>query len=288
MRANEDPIEIILRMEQSLSEITDICFDFHLPNPGTIKPADFSPICQFLHTSPAGKQACQKCTQEAIEHSLNSGLPTIVKCHIGLNDAYVPLIVDGRNVGILSCGQFLFEKPTESTYSEMQKRFRSFDLFVEEETMRSFSIPVFSERKFKALTAFMSGFGFFLSAAERHLEYVTMKSSIKPIERAKFYIASHYAEDLTLQFVSKCCSISCSRLSHLFKDVLGLTFTRYLNEFRLQKARNLIVNSDLSVMEIALQVGFRSISHFNHLFRRTFSTNPLSLREQNRTILQHY
>lgn len=280
----EDPLIAIVQMEKRLSEITDICFDFFLPEFEVINPADYSPICQMLHTTEAGKAACQRCTQYAIDKALRGGAPVIAKCHIGLIDVYVPLIKDGRNVGILVCGQFLFTKPSRETYSEMRRQFSTLGLYLEEEAMQRFSVNIFPEKKVKALTAMMTGFGAFLSAAERQFERAMMESSMKPLDRAKAYIDIHYSEDLTIESVSACCNISSSRLSHLFKSALGLTFTKYLNGFRLEKARNLIVGTELPVSRIAEQVGFISTSHFNHLFRGAFLATPSSLREQNRTI----
>jgi len=66
----------------------------------------------------------------------------------------------------------------------------------------------------------------------------------------------------------------------MFKKATGLTFTDYLGRVRVEKAKNLLLNPDLRVSEIAYAVGFQSLTHFNRVFRELTGESPTNFREK--------
>ncbi|MFZ4616746.1 MAG: helix-turn-helix domain-containing protein [Rectinemataceae bacterium] len=274
-------------MEELLSTITDLCFDFRSLDQSLVSMSDFSPICQLLHTSPAGKEACQACSATAVDDCIRTKNTIMIKCHLGFIDAYVPLVNHERVVGILVCGQFLFEIPTDAFFSSLHQRLKSYNVFIPEDDLRKVLIPICPEVKFKAITALMSSFSTFLSIAEHRSKELTMEHSSNPLVRAKLYLENHYAEAPGIRKVARLCNISVSRLSHLFKEGMACSFTEYLNGLKLSRAKNLLANSDLPISEVALQVGFSTISHFNHLFRTRYGMSPSESRQHNTTRIQH-
>jgi len=72
--------------------------------------------------------------------------------------------------------------------------------------------------------------------------------------------------------------ISCRQMERIFAKHLNLTPMRYWLELRLDRARNLLLQSEASVSEIAVACGFSSISHFSKVFRARFGYSPLNER----------
>ena len=72
--------------------------------------------------------------------------------------------------------------------------------------------------------------------------------------------------------------ISTRQLERLFGKYLNTSPKRYIMEMRLHRARNLIVQTEQSVAEIAMACGFNSTSHFSKVFRSQFGVSPLSHR----------
>jgi len=95
------------------------------------------------------------------------------------------------------------------------------------------------------------------------------------------YIATHFQEpDLSVQMVARCQGISPRYLQRLIASS-GSSFTGYVNELRLQQALKLLTESGDStqlISDIALQVGFSDVSHFNRLFRARFGDSPRNVR----------
>lgn len=70
-------------------------------------------------------------------------------------------------------------------------------------------------------------------------------------------------------------------LCRLFKLHFGCTPTEYVNGLKLNYAANLLINSDMDVLDISLDSGFDNLSHFYHLFKREFGSSPLEFRKVN-------
>jgi AraC-like DNA-binding protein len=64
----------------------------------------------------------------------------------------------------------------------------------------------------------------------------------------------------------------------LFKRTTGLNFTEYLSRVRVEKAKNLLLNPNLRVSEVAFEVGFQSLTHFNRVFRKIAGESPTDYR----------
>jgi AraC-like DNA-binding protein len=99
------------------------------------------------------------------------------------------------------------------------------------------------------------------------------------------YIAAHFQDkELSLDIVARCQSISPRYLQRLMASS-GTSFTGCLNELRLQRAFELLTESQTStqrISDIALEVGFSDVSHFNRLFRARFGESPRGVRSAGR------
>ena len=96
--------------------------------------------------------------------------------------------------------------------------------------------------------------------------------------RAVDYILSNLSGDLFLDTVAGIVGISPQHLSRLFKEELESTFTRFVNEQRIDRARYLLMTTPSGVAEIADAVGFRDADYFSKVFRRFCSCAPSEYR----------
>lgn len=99
--------------------------------------------------------------------------------------------------------------------------------------------------------------------------------------RATRYIAEHQDEDISLTDVSKSVNASTFYFCKMFKKATGINFTEYLSRVRVEKAKNLLLNPNARVSEVAYQVGFRSLTHFNRVFRKLTGHSPTEYRRRN-------
>lgn len=96
------------------------------------------------------------------------------------------------------------------------------------------------------------------------------------------YIRIHYHDRITLSDVAKQFHLSSKYFSRYFKVHFHLTFSKYIGHLRMDRARELLENTDLSVTEIAAQCGFSGISFFIRRFTETNGCSPLKWRQQHK------
>jgi AraC-like DNA-binding protein len=94
------------------------------------------------------------------------------------------------------------------------------------------------------------------------------------VRKALEFIRNHYAEDLELPQIAESVQRSDRHLRQHFEDCLGVPPMRYLQQYRLRKAKELIQYSDYPLKEIAELVGFKTIHHFTRIFHELLGESP--------------
>ena len=92
------------------------------------------------------------------------------------------------------------------------------------------------------------------------------------------YINEHFAEDLTLEEVASLAGFSKYHFSRLFKMYTGSSFYKFLNQKRIDHAKSLLADPSLTVLEIATQSGFASLSAFLRMFKQMNQRTPTEFR----------
>ncbi|MBO2942416.1 response regulator [Paenibacillus sp. F411] len=118
-----------------------------------------------------------------------------------------------------------------------------------------------------------------------HLLFDAMKNVMnqtnrRVIEQVKHYIQTHYAEKVSLQELAEQVAMSRTYLANYFKQETGMTIWSYLIEVRMQKARELLLNSSLKGYEIALQIGYENGTHFSQLFKEYYGLSPIEYKKR--------
>ena len=99
--------------------------------------------------------------------------------------------------------------------------------------------------------------------------------SIKRISSAcSAYIGEHYHEQLTLTKVASAISVSPFYLSHVFSKYTGSTFTEYVTDVRMERARALLTGTILPIGQVADRVGYPDVYYFSKVFKKRFDAPP--------------
>ena len=99
-------------------------------------------------------------------------------------------------------------------------------------------------------------------------------SSDRIVQQAAQFIRDHHAEDCNLLEIARVVGRSDRHVRQHFKDALGISPRRYLLQYRIQKAQQLIEYSNDSFKEIAAKVGFKTIHHFARAFHEACGETP--------------
>jgi len=93
------------------------------------------------------------------------------------------------------------------------------------------------------------------------------------------YIEKNYGKCIRLKDIANITHISTTRLSVLFKEKTGKSFTQYLIDFRMEKAMELLKNTDKQMKEISLLVGYDDYAQFSKMFKKLYQMTPQDFRK---------
>ena len=94
------------------------------------------------------------------------------------------------------------------------------------------------------------------------------------IDKAKEYIYANFKKDISLDDVSREVDISPYYFSKIFKKETGENFIEYLTNIRIEKAKELLENTDMSMKEICLEVGYSNPNYFSRSFKKNVGVTP--------------
>jgi len=121
-------------------------------------------------------------------------------------------------------------------------------------------------------------FTFFKS--EKNPMMIHSQKYITRLSRVMDYIRENYQETLTLQEVSAHFGVSKEYLARIFKTYTGSTFKEYLNSVRLDRAFFDVIETDYSMLNIAMRNGFPDVRSFNNSFRKVHGMLPYQFRKE--------
>jgi AraC-like DNA-binding protein len=101
--------------------------------------------------------------------------------------------------------------------------------------------------------------------------------------RTKKLIEERYAQDLSLQLAADQLGISPSYLSELIKQHLGETFIAYVTRYRIEKAKSLLLKTELNIADIAIEIGYGNATHLIRVFKKSEGMTPGEYRLRSRS-----
>lgn len=105
------------------------------------------------------------------------------------------------------------------------------------------------------------------------------KKQVEIARNIKDYLTSHLSEKITLEQLSKQFKIPLTTMKTMFRDIYGTSVYSFFKTYRIQKAAELLVSTELGINEIAGEVGYENASKFTEAFKKTFHVTPREYRK---------
>ncbi|MBD0382763.1 response regulator transcription factor [Paenibacillus sedimenti] len=129
-----------------------------------------------------------------------------------------------------------------------------------------------------------------ITALEDWVQYVievamnqihSTEGSMSVVDKVKQYVAAHISEsDLSREDIAGYVFLNPDYLTRVFKKETGISISDYLQQQRIQYAKELLAGSDLPVIEVALSAGYSNLSYFSTIFKKAECMTPNEYRKQ--------
>jgi AraC-like DNA-binding protein/ligand-binding sensor protein len=226
-------------------------------------------------------RACAAClqVQQQLSECASYEAQTVV-CPAGLCDTAVPVRLGDQLIGFLQTGQIFRRKPTQSQFKRTARLLGEWGVDTDRKEMKRayFNTRVLSPQQYNSMVKLLTIFAQHLSMVSNQVIVKNTHAEPPVIARAKEYIKEHQSDDLSLGLVAKAVNTSTFYFCKMFKKVTGINFTDYLSRVRIEKSKNLLLNPNLRISEIAFEIGFQSLTHFNRVFKRITGQSPTEYR----------
>ena len=202
--------------------------------------------------------------------------PKTLKGFAGLCETVVPVRVGETVIAFLHTGQVLLQRPDKVKFKLIAATLFKWGAEVDLKKLEEcyFRTRVLTLKQYEALIGLLNAFARQLASCCRDLILQAQQKDSPAIGRARSFIADHSDEALSLAAVARVANMSATYFSAKFKEVGGINFVDYVARTRVEKARNLFLNPDRRVSEVAFEVGFQSLSQFNRAFRKIAGQSP--------------
>jgi AraC-type DNA-binding domain-containing proteins len=207
--------------------------------------------------------------------------PRTVTCFAGLCDSGVPVQVGGKIIGFLQTGQVALGSPTTAQFGKITKQLVDWGVTVDLRKLEDayYHSRCLTPQQYAAMLKLLETFAKHLSLVADQIIVQEQEAESPLVRRARAYILANQADSINLTKVAQAMRVSTFYFCKLFKKATGLTFTEYLGRVRVERAKNLLLNPHLRISEIAYDVGFQSLTHFNRVFRQVVGRSPSDYRE---------
>ncbi len=273
--------EIFRNYESAYTEATEM--------PVTLRPVETwqlplhgkrreNPFCAIMAEKSRTCAACLQMQERLAQSAMED--PCTMTCAYGLCETAVPVKLGAETIGFLQTGQVMRQKPTAARFRRTVARAQELGVDIDNAKAREayFATPVVSQKKLDSVSRLLAIFADHLSMKSNQIAVQTANAEPQVIAKAKQFIRDHHTEELSLGQVASAVHTSIFYFCKMFRKVTGTTFTEFVSRTRIEKAKNLLLNPNLRISEIAYEVGFQSLTHFNRVFKSIAGESPTEYR----------
>jgi AraC-like DNA-binding protein/ligand-binding sensor protein len=242
--------------------------------------APLTGVCALLRGDPEGQKAC-RAVHERTEARLRSHpAPCQRRCFAGLTGLVAPVVMEGKLVGLLEGGQVVSGKHSERACAAVLKGLRAAGIQVNSTRFRSayFKTACVPDAQLQGAVQLLHLLGQHFSDSVVHRRLSQRRAEPLAVVRAKSFAQDHYSEAVKAHNAAQATHLSLPHFCRVFKTSTGMTFTEFLNRWRVQKARQFLEDWSLRITDIAFAAGFQSLPHFDRTFKRYTGQTPKAFR----------
>ena len=280
-----DEITVFINAIREFSGVGICYYDlnsfFHYDRYGILNNrGHYCEFCKKTRELPNGRAYCDKSDRaEAVLLAKQYKEPFFYECHMHMRELVVPLLHNDELQGILFVGQCRTE---HDCYSNMQAAAERIGGDPQEFLSLYNELPYISQKDLLHLGNVLSCY---FHAIMRNNELLTAGTATYSdgddlSHKIKSYINYSYRNHITPGEIASTFHVNASYASRCFSQKYKMSITDYINSIRIKHAKALLRDTDASIANIALNVGFKDLNYFSRVFRKVEGMSPSQFRKK--------
>lgn len=241
-------------------------------------PEKMCEFCQCVRSNHELYEKCIECDNRGFDICDATRKPYIYECHMSVIEAIAPIHSGEMNIGYLMFGQ-IARKNKDKIRLSAQKACDLFGVGITEDMISK--ITTADQKYIESAVNMMT-----MCANYLYTNEIVKNNPNILAYQLKEYIKENLDQDLSIASVCKQFYISQSKLYKLAKSNLGIGISDYIRLCRIEKAKKLLLDTDMPITQIAETVGIYDTNYFIRAFKKHTGTTPLRFRNQ-KTGLSH-
>ena len=274
-----------MKVNFNLKKLNELLDDFHKVTSLTVSlwdaehnqlaysPKNIPRFCEMIKSSPIGAKECLKSDVALCKLSYQKKEPVAHYCHAGLVDVATPILYNDTLLGYMMFGQVL-DKGSSMPNLEVCKKYN----IDKDELLSAYKkLKFFDENTINSAMKILKVCTYYLWLSE-------MISPEKNLlaHNLENYIIENLDKQLTVNNVCNRFGISKNKLYKICKDFFDKTFSEYLNQKRIEKAKKLLSDTDIPVYLISDKCGIPDYNYFTKVFKKHEGITPSEYKKKNR------
>ncbi len=226
-------------------------------------PASHSTFCNMMNKVPEIHTLCQESAKALCELCRKENRLVMCTCHAGLTEVCAPLHENGITIGYIMFGQITNIKDKEFFAESAKNCCKDYALNDEEFARKIVTVPHKTNDQIEAVSQIINTFTSYI-----YLERIISLKKEETLASIVDYIENNPGTDLSVTALCERFSVSKTFLYELTKPVMPEGIAKYIRTKRIEKAKQLITETDKSIEEISGLVGFLDCNYFRRLFKQ--------------------
>lgn len=233
-------------------------------------------FCNVAKSTSKGYKICQRCKRFANQKAIKGKVPFGGYCFYGLYEVAHPVVIGNHVVAIVYVGNAIIDEDTSIDRANRYSKIAGVNSSKLCGELKNCEVIKSPDELFR-IAELVADYLVFLY---NHAPKVSEKKMHWLVSLMKNHADEMFRTEITLYELAETYQKSEKYLGRLFKKEIGLSFSEYKQNKRLELAETLVVKGEDKIIDIALECGFNNISYFNRSFQKKYGLSPTAYRKK--------
>ena len=222
-------------------------------------------FCREIKNRPNGQKRCLT-MQKFVRLKCKDDKPFFGTCHAGVSEFIFPIVENDKYYGFISVSGYTLQNNAKN--QALAQRFLKSE------------IPSFSDVT-DLLAPLINSFKLLAHYASTENENEITGGQVRVYQEILAFLRERYLQKITLKEIAEELHYSYSYIEHVFRKESGIPLMKYLRNLKIEKAKELLVMTNESVLSISEKVGFEDSNYFTAVFTAKVGVSPRTYRKAN-------